>query len=450
VADTFARQRQIVGSTSDWAANNIVLGNGEIGVEVVSSSETKLKVGDGSRTWSALPYASALSNTINAATQAALDLKLSLAGGTMTGFIVLHADPTNDLHPATKQYVDDIDDTLTTSISGKLSTSGGTLTGSLTLNADPTLDLHAATKGYVDDGDAEKLDLAGGTMTGFIILHADPSSAMHAVTKQYVDDGSYQTVVGGSSTYAGKVVKTNSVGKIDSSLLPVAGTYKGAVDVTAAYALPGGYSGGDYFVVSTSGDVDSSWDDKITGSPATAGAGQFLIYNSISGDFDLVGDAVSETAIDGKLDKAGGTMTGFITLHADPTSALHAASKQYADTMLPKAGGTMTGFITLHADPSSAMHAVTKQYVDGVDADIRTDFDAADDAISAAFAAADALQLSLSGGTMTGFITLHADPSSAMQPTTKQYVDGKLAGKITVATSAPSSPAVNDIWVDTN
>lgn len=33
-------------------------------------------------------------------------------------------------------------------------------------------------------------------------------------------------------------------------------------------------------------------------------------------------------------------------------------------TALPLTGGTMTGFITLHADPTQAMHAVTKQYVD--------------------------------------------------------------------------------------
>lgn len=35
-------------------------------------------------------------------------------------------------------------------------------------------------------------------------------------------------------------------------------------------------------------------------------------------------------------------------------------------TALPLTGGTMTGFITLHADPTQAMHAATKQYVDRV------------------------------------------------------------------------------------
>lgn len=33
---------------------------------------------------------------------------LNLAGGTLTGFVTLHADPTNDFHPATKRYVDAI------------------------------------------------------------------------------------------------------------------------------------------------------------------------------------------------------------------------------------------------------------------------------------------------------------------------------------------------------
>lgn len=35
-------------------------------------------------------------------------------------------------------------------------------------------------------------------------------------------------------------------------------------------------------------------------------------------------------------------------------------------TYVNVSGDTLTGFLTLHADPSSAMHAVTKQYVDGL------------------------------------------------------------------------------------
>jgi hypothetical protein len=367
LADTYARMRQIVGSTADWAANNIVLGSGEIGIERVSGSDIRLKVGNGTDTWSALPYASASSTTINTATQTALDAKLAIAGGTMTGLLILSGDAVADLGAVTKQQLDSVEDTLTTSINGKLSTSGGTLTGSLTLDDDPSADLHAATKQYVDDAAGAKVDLGGDTMTGFLILHADPSSAMHAVTKQYVDSGSWATVVGGSAAYASKGVRTNAAGFIDSSLLPITGSYQGAVDVTDTYALPGGYNVGDYFAVSISGTIDASWNSYITGSPSTAASGQFLIYNS-SGDFDLVGDDVSSTAIDGKLDKAGGTMTGFIVLHADPDAAMKAATKQYVDARVAKAGDTMTGALTLSGAPSSGLHATTKTYVDDADA----------------------------------------------------------------------------------
>jgi hypothetical protein len=43
---------------------------------------------------------------VSTATQTALDAKLSLAGGTMTGKITLDGDPSSALHATTKQYVD--------------------------------------------------------------------------------------------------------------------------------------------------------------------------------------------------------------------------------------------------------------------------------------------------------------------------------------------------------
>ena len=43
---------------------------------------------------------------VSTATQTALDAKLGLAGGTLTGALTLSGAPTSDLHAATKQYVD--------------------------------------------------------------------------------------------------------------------------------------------------------------------------------------------------------------------------------------------------------------------------------------------------------------------------------------------------------
>lgn len=70
---------------------------------------------------------------------------------------------------------------------------------------------------------------------------------------------------------------------------------------------------------------------------------------------------------------AGGAFTGAVTLKADPTVNLGAATKQYVDNKvsglkignyMPKSGGTFTGAVTLAADPTADMHAATKKYVD--------------------------------------------------------------------------------------
>ena len=45
-------------------------------------------------------------------------------------------------------------------------------------------------------------------------------------------------------------------------------------------------------------------------------------------------------------------------------------------------------------------------------------------------------------------VTLPGDPTAALHSATKQYVDARTP-KITVSSTAPSSPAVGDIWIDT-
>lgn len=138
------------------------------------------------------------------------------------------------------------------------------------------------------------------------------------------------------------------------------------------------------------------------------------------------------------LQKAGGTMVGALILAGAPTADLHAATKRYADDIaaakLAKAGDTMTGLLTLSGDPTASLHAVPKQYADGLvtaaallaklltvdgsgsglDADL---FDGLD---SAAF-------LQKIGGALTGFLTLHADPTAAMHAATRQWVQAQIA-----------------------
>lgn len=65
----------------------------------------------------------------------------------------------------------------------------------------------------------------------------------------------------------------------------------------------------------------------------------------------------------GYLPLAGGTMSGFITLHAAPTSASHAATKAYVDSAvsggtsgayLPTTGGTLNGNLTVNGTVSTS------------------------------------------------------------------------------------------------
>lgn len=104
--------------------------------------------------------------------QADIDAKVAKAGDTMTGPLVLSADPASGLQAATKQYAD-----------GKVARSGDTLTGPLVLAADPAAAMQASTRQYTDG----KVAKVGDTMTGPLVLSADPTTALQAAPKQYVD-----------------------------------------------------------------------------------------------------------------------------------------------------------------------------------------------------------------------------------------------------------------------
>ena len=134
-------------------------------------------------------------------------------------------------------------------------------------------------------------------------------------------------------------------------------------------SLDGGYSNGTVEVFNTKGGNKGDKGDK--------------------GDSGTNVDATARATANAALSRAGGTMTGKLTLDGAPTNDLHAASKKYvddnagamsatdqtardaakaakdvADAALPKAGGTMTGALTLSGEPTVDLHAATKKYVD--------------------------------------------------------------------------------------
>lgn len=110
--------------------------------------------------------------------------------------------------------------------------------------------------------------------------------------------------------------------------------------------------------------------------------------------------AITITPVTGTTSVAGIVQLTDSTSSTSTTTAATPASVKTAYDLaaaaLPKSGGTMTGAITLAADPSSAMHAATKQYVDGIASGIN-----AHDAAKYSTTAALGTTGNLVGGTIT-------------------------------------------------
>jgi hypothetical protein len=332
--------------------------------------------------------------------------KLSLSGGTMTGSLILAADPTAGSGAATKAYVDaailaippsgisaDANQALTLGSDSLaflddrtyLPVAGGTMTGLLTLSGPPTANLHAATKAYVDglvvapgtanplmDGtvavgvatvysredhvhpsDTSKLSLSGGTMTGDINMGgfgidnmASPTSPSGAATKQYVD----------------LAVSTGNLWQ---------GTYEVAAndpDLSAISPLNAGYS---WTAVTADPNIPEALVPNLPGLPAGTmiGNGDILKYDGTNWNL-IPGSGMTKTEADGLYLKiAGGdTMTGLFALSGNATGNLNPVPLQQLNTALaaylPLVGGTLTGDLILAGDPSVGSGAATKSYVD--------------------------------------------------------------------------------------
>ena len=235
---------------------------------------------------------------------------LPLAGGTMTGYIVLHNNPAAAMHPATKGYVDSLS-------SGAVQKSGDAMTGLLTLSGNPATSMQATPKQYVDAFIADCVKKAGDTMTGLLTLSADPTAAMHAATKQYVDSkvtsGSFLPLAGGTMT--GSIYLPTTV----SSFSWGSGSYN-------IFGSPGGgvaiRNNATNLIIFTGANI------TCTVPMVTAGTGVGIQFGSGGATLSR-GSAATKIAANGAIE-----------LPADPTAALEAATKQYVDSKT--AGGSVT------------------------------------------------------------------------------------------------------------
>lgn len=172
---------------------------------------------------------------------------------------------------------------------------------------------------------------------------------------------------------------------------------------------------------------------KITnlGTPSDSGDAVTKLY--VDTELQAL-DSEMGTTLAGYLQLKGGTMTGVMDMGGhyiqnlkDPQSDNQAATKGYVDgqveglqstinsslnNYLPLSGGTLTGALTLNGNPSQDNQAANKAYVDSQISGLSS------------------VYLPLSGGTLTGPLVLSGNPTQSNQAANKQYVDDTLTAAV--------------------
>ena len=221
-------------------------------------------------------------------------------------------------------------------VSGNLT---GNVTGSVTGNAGTATRLQTprTINGVSFDGSANitvqandptKVSLSGDSMTGFLTLHSNPVANNHAATKQYVD-----TVTLGISTslYDEFATGIKSPGPQAFPERNIRGF--------AAYSstdFPGAYYGGITISGPSkvySGQIAFNWNSE-----ESAPSGLYFRVNddtSNTSEWSAWQQVSTSAQLDGKINRSGDSMSGFLTLAANPVNTFHAATKQYVDGRVP-------------------------------------------------------------------------------------------------------------------
>jgi len=229
--------------------------------------------------------------------------------------------------------------------------------------------------------DLRYVNIAGDAMAGFLALHADPTDPLHAVTKQYADalsggggGGAYLPLSGGTLTG-----KLNLPENIPDDYMPSlafgpernTGLIFAAVDDIPAYqglmVMLDGQLKASFFTngpTSFYGQLQLPR-DAITAPPYTFSAmyGSGLYGSEPVEGEEIIGISI-KTVSRFAVSETGITTTVPVTLPADPTAALHAATKAYVDSVagggggatgdyLPLAGGTLTGALVISTSYAS-------------------------------------------------------------------------------------------------
>ena len=344
----------------------------------------------------------------------ALDTKLNLSGGTMTGVLTLFGVPTSDQHATSKVYVDssldniknnleaaDLDilediSAVNTSVNAYFNEAEAsislvevsieTINSSInTINeAISTISSDADTlSSQVQTISTDVTDLEGSLGS----LTTDLGDVSTSVTDLEDDISALTDVVdlkspADSPTFTGSVVLpvTTSIGTVTSSEISHLSGLTSSIQDQIDDKLDSGVAAGIYAPLN-----DPTFGGTVT-LPSTTSIGDIssteLGYlNGVTSSIQTQLTDLDTTKADLESPTFTGTVSGITSSmvglgSVDNTSDLNkpvsTAQQTALDAKLNLSGGTMTGKITLDGDPTQALHAVTKQYVDSVEAGLLT------------------------------------------------------------------------------
>jgi len=269
------------GTSTQWTSANPTLAAGEIGVE---TNTRKVKIGDGTTTWTSLDYIAADSPAIGEIAQDAINDALSMGSG------------------LTKSYNDGTN-TITVSIDDSVVALKSYVNSEIT-----------ATEGYADSA---------------VSAHNAVTTSVHGIantadlaTQDYVDNAVSTLSNTVDTTYIPDSEKgqPNGVATLNSSTKIPNTQIDNTYWATVAYA--------DQNIITAANYTDQQISNLVDGSPTLLNTLNELAA-AINDDANF--SSTITTSIGEKVAKSGDTMTGFLTLSADPTSNLHAATKNYVD-----------------------------------------------------------------------------------------------------------------------
>jgi hypothetical protein len=364
-----ARMQQRRGTAAQWTSANPVLGSGEIGFETDTS---KFKIGDGTSTWSNLTYFANLNEVLDGAPDLLNTLnEIAAAIGDDPNFITtiessldLKADITY-VDASYEEIMEDIG-AINTALNNKQNIVAN-------VSDDEIGHLNGVTSSIQTQIDAkqDKVTDVSDTEIGYL------NGVTSAIQTQFTNLETIKADLAGP-TFTGSVIlpTTTAIGDVSSDEIGYLNGVTSALQTQIDAKLGSATAAGIYAPLN-----DPTFGGTVS-LPGTTSIGN--VSSTELGYLDGVTSSI-QTQIDSKAPSADPTFTGTVTgvtkahvglTNVDDTSdadkPVSTATQTALDTKLNLAGGTMTGKITLDGDPTQALHAVTKQYLDSVEAGLIT------------------------------------------------------------------------------